>query len=94
MLLSAFRVYGFKDIHGMNGIKSIIASSLNAIAAAIFITAHRVDWRPTLAMMAAAIAGGYTGPAIARRLPPALIRATVIAVGIVMTIYFFRIASR
>ena len=94
MLLSAFRVYGFKDIHGMNGIKSIIASSLNAIAAAIFISAHRVDWLPTLAMMAAAIVGGYTGPAIARRLPPASIRATVIVVGVITTIYFFRVASR
>jgi hypothetical protein len=94
MLLSAFRLYGLKDIHGMNGIKSIIASSLNTIAALIFMAAHRVDWLPTLAMMAAAIAGGYTGPVIARRLPPAAIRATVIVVGTVMTIYFFRTAPR
>jgi uncharacterized protein len=94
MLLSAFRLYGFKDIHGMNGIKSILASSLNTIAAMIFIAAHRVDWLPTLAMMGAAIAGGYTGPMIARRLPPTAIRATVIAVGTIMTIYFFRTAGR
>jgi uncharacterized protein len=92
MLLSAFRLYGFSDIHGMNGIKSIIASSLNAIAAIIFIAAHHVDWLPTLIMMAAAIAGGYTGPVIARRLPPEAIRATIIVVGAVMTLYFFRIA--
>ncbi len=94
MLLSAFRLYGFTDIHGMNGIKSIIASSLNAIAALIFIVAHRVDWLPTLVMMAAAIAGGYIGPAIARRLPPVAIRATIIAVGALMTSYFFHIAPR
>lgn len=94
MLLSAFRLYGMKDIHGMNGIKSIIASSLNTIAAAIFIAAHRVDWLPTLAMMGAAICGGYTGPLVARRLPPAAIRVTVIVVGTIMTIYFFRTAPR
>lgn len=93
ILLAAFRLYGLKNIHGMNGIKSIIASSLNTIAAAIFIAAHRVDWLPTLAMMGAAIAGGYTGPMIARRLPPTAIRATVIAAGTIMTIYFFRTAG-
>jgi uncharacterized membrane protein YfcA len=94
MLLSAFRLYGLTDIHAMNGIKSIIASSLNAIAAVIFIVAHRVDWLPTLIMMAAAMAGGYTGPAIARRLPQAAIRATIIVVGALMTSYFFYIAQR
>jgi len=92
MLLSAFRLYGFTDIHGMNGIKSILASTLNAIAALVFIAAHRVDWRPTLLMMAAAIIGGYIGPTIARRLPAKAIRSIVIAVGAIMTIYFFRIA--
>ncbi|MBV8071241.1 MAG: sulfite exporter TauE/SafE family protein [Acidobacteriaceae bacterium] len=92
MLLSAFRLYGFNDIHGMNGIKSILASSLNAIAALIFIVAHRIDWLPTLVMMAAAIAGGYIGPMLARRLPHSAIRATIIVVGVIMTAYFFRTA--
>lgn len=91
MLLSAFRLYGLTDIHGMNGIKSIIASSLNAIAAIIFIAAHRIDWLPTLVMMAAAIVGGYMGPVIARRLPQQAIRTTIIVVGAIMTLYFFRI---
>ena len=94
MLLSAFRLYGFSDIHGMNGVKSILASALNTIAALIFITAHRVDWMPTLAMMAAAIGGGYTGPVIARHAPPKVIRGMVIAAGALMTIYFFRIAPK
>lgn len=92
MILAAFRLYGFTDIHGMNGIKAILGGSLNAIAALIFIFAHQVTWVPALVMMAAAIAGGYLGPIFARRLHPAAIRGTVIAVGALMTAYFFYIA--
>ena len=91
MILAAFRLYGLTDIHGMNGVKTVLAGSLNAIAALIFIAAHQVDWKPTLAMMAAGIAGGYVGPVMARRLPTAAIRLLVIGVGALMTAYFFYI---
>jgi uncharacterized protein len=94
MILAAFRLYGLTDIHTMNGVKSILAGSLNAIAAFIFIAAHQVEWRPTLVMMAAAIAGGYTGPVIARKVAPGVIRGIVITVGAAMTIYFFHISPK
>ena len=92
MFLAAFRLYGYTDIHGMNGIKTILSGSLNAIAAIIFIAAHQVSWRPTLVMIVAAIAGGYVGPVIARKMRPVVIRGIVIAVGGLMTVYFFHIA--
>jgi uncharacterized membrane protein YfcA len=94
MILAAFRLYGLTNIHGMNGVKTILSGSLNAIAALIFIAAHQVYWRPTLAMMAAGIAGGYVGPVIARRLRPAVIRIVVIVVGVLMTLYFFHISPQ
>jgi hypothetical protein len=94
MILAAFRLYGLTDIHGMNGIKVILGGSLNAIAAVIFIYAHQVYWRPTLIMMAAAILGGYVGPLIARQMNPKVIRGIVIAVGALMTVYFFRISPK
>jgi uncharacterized membrane protein YfcA len=39
--------------------------------------------------MGASIAGGYVGPRVARGLKPEVIRMVVIAVGAVMTVYFF-----
>ena len=45
-------------------------------------------------MMAAGIVGGYLGPLGARQLPPKVIRGLVIAVGAVMTGYFFHIAPK
>ena len=92
MILAAFRLYGLTDIHGMNGVKTILSGLLNAVAAVIFIAAHQVYWIPTLAMTAAGIVGGFVGPFIARRMPPIVIRGAVIAVGVLMTGYFFHIA--
>ncbi len=94
MILAAFRLYGLTDIHGMNGIKAMLAGSINGVAALVFIVAHQVYWRPTLAMMAAGIVGGYIGPVIARRMRPIVIRAIVIAVGALMTAYFFYISPK
>jgi uncharacterized membrane protein YfcA len=94
MILAAFRLYGLTDIHGMNGIKTILSTALNAIASVIFIAAHQIWWRPTLLMMIAGIAGGYLGPVLARRMRPEVIRGFVIIVGVIMTVYFFRIAPQ
>jgi uncharacterized membrane protein YfcA len=94
MILAAFRLYGLTDIHAMNGIKTLLSATLNFIASLVFIVAHDVYWRPTLIMMAAGILGGLVGPYIARRMKPAVIRGIVIAVGVVMTAYFFRIAPK
>lgn len=94
MILAAFRLYGLVDIHAMNGIKTLLSATLNAVAAAIFIFAHDVYWRPTLIMMVAGILGGFAGPMLAKKMNPAAIRAIVIGVGIVMTGYFFHIAPK
>ena len=94
MILAALRLYGMEDIYAMNGIKTMLAASLNAIASVLFVFAGKVAWKPTLLMMAAGIVGGYVGPIIARKMKPIVIRAIVIGVGVVMTAYFFDIAPR
>lgn len=94
MMLASFRLYGLTDIHGMNGVKTVLAGSLNGVAAIVFIAAHEVSWRPVIPMIIAGMAGGYLGPVIARRMAPSVIRGIVIAVGALMTAYFFRIAPK
>ncbi len=89
MFLAALRLYGMTDIHGMNGIKTILGGTLNALAALIFIVNGQVAWKPTLVMIGASIGGGYVGPKVARKLKPEVIRGVVIVVGVVMTAYFF-----
>jgi uncharacterized membrane protein YfcA len=89
MMLAIFSVVGMTDIHAMNGLKAVLAVATNAVALGTFVVSGIVEWAPGLVMMAGAIAGGYAGAAVARRVDPRAIRGLVVAIGWVMTAYFF-----
>jgi uncharacterized protein len=59
-----------------------------------FIVAGAVAWKQGVVMIVGALFGGYFGAHYAQKLPPAFIRAFVIAVGTGMTVYFFYRAYR
>ncbi len=89
MMLAAFALMGMTDIHRMNGLKSLLGALINGLAVATFIVARVVDWSIVLPMVVGAIAGGYLGASVARRLPAVHVRRFVIAVGWAMTVAFF-----
>ncbi|HEX8698571.1 MAG TPA: sulfite exporter TauE/SafE family protein [Myxococcaceae bacterium] len=89
MMLAAFALMGMTDIHRMNGLKSLMGALINGVAVVTFIVAKVVDWTIVLPMVVGAIAGGYLGATVARRLPGAYVRRFVIAVGWAMTVAFF-----
>jgi uncharacterized protein len=89
MMLAAMAVAGMTDINEMNGLKSVLASAINAVALATFIIERKVVWRSGLIMIAGGILGGYFAAAGARRVAPRRVRLLVVAIGWTMTIYFF-----
>jgi uncharacterized membrane protein YfcA len=89
MILAAMAIAGMKDIHEMNGLKSVLTSTINAVALATFIINRTVVWRPGLVMIAGGIAGGYFAASGARKVHPQRVRLLVIAIGWTMTAYFF-----
>jgi len=89
LMLAMLGLYGMTEIHAMNGVKTVLAGCMNIVAAAIFIVARAVWWREALIMLFAAIAGGWIGPVVARRVAPARLRLFVVGVGLVMTVWFF-----
>ena len=89
LMLAMLGLYGMTEIHAMNGVKTVLSGCMNIVAAAIFIAARAVWWREALIMLLAAIAGGWIGPALARRVPPAHLRLFVVATGVAMTAWFF-----
>jgi uncharacterized membrane protein YfcA len=82
MMLAILDRLGGVDIHGMNGVKSLLAAAINAIAAALFIAARAVDYRAAAIMAAGAVAGGILGASAARRVKPAIVRWLVVAIGL------------
>ncbi len=89
MMLAMMALVGMTDIHEMNGLKTTLATVLNAVALAEFVIARAVAWTPGVVMMSGAILGGYAGASFARRIDRGHVRRFVIVIAWSMTIYFF-----
>ena len=86
LMLAAFGIMGFTDIHQMNGLKNFLALCINGVAAFYFIGNGMVSWRHALVMAIGAIAGGVGGAGVARRIGPKGVRRIVIGVGFTMAL--------
>ena len=86
LMLAAFGIMGFTDIHQMNGLKNFLALCINGVAAVYFIWNGMVSWPHTLSMVIGAMVGAVWGAGVARRLGPKAVRRVVIAVGFTMAI--------
>jgi uncharacterized protein len=89
LMLAAMGVLGLTDIHQMNGLKALFGGSINGVAAAYFIWARMVYWPDVVIMAIGAIAGGYGGARLARRMGGTAVRRIVIAVGFGMALSMF-----
>ena len=89
LMLAALSILGLTDIHQMNGLKNFFALCINGVAALYFIWANMVYWPDVVVMAVGAIAGGYGGAGVARRLGRTAVRRIVIAVGFGMALSLF-----
>ena len=89
IMLGMLAALGMRDIHAMGAIRTLLAAAINAAAVITFIVAGAVLWRPCGVMIAGALTGGWFGAHYAQKADPRKVRAFVIAVGIVMSLYFF-----
>lgn len=86
LMLAALGILGIRGIHRMNALKNFAGVCINGVASWIFITSHKVDWGPAVIMILGAIAGGYLGAGLARKVGEKAVRATIIAVGLMIGI--------
>lgn len=88
LLLALYQATGVQDLREANALKNLNSLVLSAVSVLTFAWAGQVRWPQALGMALAAIAGGYLGAALTRRLPPVWVRAVVIATGLGMTLKF------
>jgi uncharacterized protein len=86
IMLAVLGLLGLTDIHQMNGLKNFFAVCINVVASIYFMLWGQVMWIAAVIMIAGAIAGGYGGAGLARKLGRRFVRRTVIAIGLVMTV--------
>jgi uncharacterized protein len=84
LMLAALSLIGHTDIHQMNGVKNLLATCMNGIAAGLFIYSGLVLWQDAIVMMGGAVLGGIGGASMARRAGRQAVRRTVIVIGFVM----------
>jgi len=89
VMLAALAITEGDDFHLINSAKHLCSTLIQLIAVVLFIAAGLVSWRETVVVGAASVIGGYLGVVFGRRLSAAVIRWLVIAVGAVLTLYFF-----
>jgi uncharacterized membrane protein YfcA len=94
MMMATWGMLGVSDIRAMNATKVVLVGATNAVAVLCFALAGRVWWPQTAVMLLAAVAGGYGGASLARRLPAKALRAGIIAVNFLITAAFFFRAAR
>jgi uncharacterized membrane protein YfcA len=88
IMLAYLSLLGGMEIHQMNAIKNLLAALMNGVASVYFIACGMVDFRGALLMTVGAIAGGFIGARIARRVQPRVVRWAVIVIGLSLAAAF------
>ncbi|WP_116710897.1 sulfite exporter TauE/SafE family protein [Actinomycetospora cinnamomea] len=68
----------------VNAVKNVLLGASNAVAAVGFAVVGEVSWSAALPLTAGLLVGNYCGPAIARRLPPTILRLGIAGAGLVL----------
>lgn len=89
LMLSALGVMGLSNMHEMNALKTVLGSFINGTAAVVFLIQGNVHWPFAVPMIASSILGGYVGAKYGRLIPSKYVRWLVIAIGFLLTIYYF-----
>lgn len=84
VLLACLGLFVADGLQRLNALKSLLSLGINAIALVAFALFGPVDWSVVAVLAPAALAGGYLGARVARRLDPTVLRAVVVAFGLVV----------
>jgi uncharacterized protein len=89
VLLIAFLGLGLDEsLQRLNAARNVLALIINGTAAALFVLVAEVDWAVAGLLAAGAILGGQIGATVGRRLPPVVLRAVIVVVGVVAVVRF------
>jgi uncharacterized membrane protein YfcA len=89
LMLGSLSVMGLRDIHRMNGLKTVLGTLINVIAFGFFAWKGLVVWHLAGVMAVGAVLGGWVSARTAKKVDQRLLRVFVITVGLVVTVWMF-----
>jgi uncharacterized protein len=84
ILIALLAILVADDLQRLNGLKIVLASVVNGVAAVLFILVTPIAWPPAVLIAIGSIIGGQVGAHVGRRLSPFALRSVIIAVGLVV----------
>ena len=82
ILLTMLAVLVPDDLRRSNAVKNVLAGTVNAVAALVFVVFADVAWDAVGLVAIGAVFGGVLGARIGRRIDARLLRALVVALGL------------
>lgn len=89
LMLASLAMAGHDDVHEINAIKNLLSAIIYSVTVLTFVIAGAASWPHTIIMIATATLGGYWGASIARKIPALWLRRFIIAVGFILTVFYF-----
>ena len=86
MLIALFGLGVDEDLQVVNALKNAAVTAANAAAAFVFIAVADLDWAVVLLIALGSVLGGQIGARLGRRLPAPVLRAFVVALGLLVTV--------
>lgn len=82
ILIALLGIFVADDLQRLNGVKNVLAMSVNLVASATFVIATDVDWKVVGCIAAGSVIGGQLGATVGRKLNPQMLRVVIVIVGL------------
>ena len=86
ILIALLAILVDDELQRLNGLKNVLASVINAVAALIFIALAPVAWVPAILLAIGSTIGGQLGAVVGRRLSPFALRVAIVTIGLIVAI--------
>lgn len=89
LLIAAMGTLLDSDLQRVNGLKNVLAGSVNAVAGLLFIALGHPQWNYVAVIAVSSAAGAQFGAHLGRRLAPPVLRSVIVLVGLAALIKLF-----
>ena len=86
LLVALLSIFLDDDLQRLNALKNVLAAVINSIAAVLFVLVAPVSWQPVVLLGIGSVVGGQVGARVGRRLPPNVLRAAIVIVGVTVSV--------
>lgn len=85
ILMGLLSTLSTEPLQRLNGVKNVLGTIVNAIGSLVFVVVspELISWSIALMVGVGALLGGVIGARVGRRLPPNVLRAVIVVIGVV-----------